>query len=588
MKETFRLLIRTYRPYLPQLVLMGCVGLAGSIAASVGVGMVIPLLSFVIGGEGGGENMITRFVAAVFQYLPFPYDIRSLAVFIIIFFVLKAGFLFLFSYVRLSVMYHYRTREMGDILRKVLRARWPVLLFQKAGYIQTALTQDVDRSSQLLGSLAYLPLAFVSVAVFLSVAFTISYPITIITVMVGGILLAILGPLLRKTKVLREAFARESKNLFQYLIEHLGGLKTIKALAVEDEVLLRGEEQFNQWRSLELKGNIIRSLNKQAIEPASVVLISSIFLFSYYTTEFHFESFVAIIYLVQQIFLQIELIQGALHDINESLPHVVFVEQFKRMLSGSQEEFRQGLPFRFEHEVMFRGVTFSHTGKTELFSHLSFSVKKGEMVGIVGVSGAGKTTIADLLMRFFSPQGGGILLDGRPAEEFDLHEWRKRISYVSQDIFLLNDTIEHNVRFYRGNVSDEDIRFALQRAYIHDFVMSLPQGIRTVVGERGTMLSGGQRQRIVLARALAELPSVLILDEATSALDIESERHIQHAIENLRGKVTIIIIAHRLSTVMGADRIFVLDEGSVKEEGRPRDLLADPKSVFSRMHSMHK
>src|SRR3989338_8110266 len=503
MKETFRLLIRTYRPYLPQLVLMGCVGLAGSIAASVGVGMVIPLLSFVIGGEGGGENMITRFVAAVFQYLPFPYDIRSLAVFIIIFFVLKAGFLFLFSYVRLSVMYHYRTREMGDILQKVLRARWPVLLFQKAGYIQTALTQDVDRSSQLLGSLAYLPLAFVSVAVFLSVAFTISYPITIITVMVGGILLAILGPLLRKTKVLREAFARESKNLFQYLIEHLGGLKTIKALAVEDEVLLRGEEQFNQWRSLELKGNIIRSLNKQAIEPASVVLISSIFLFSYYTTEFHFESFVAIIYLV---------------------------EQFKRMLSGSQEEFRQGLPFRFEHEVMFRGVTFSHTGKTELFSHLSFSVKKGEMVGIVGVSGAGKTTIADLLMRFFSPQGGGILLDGRPAEEFDLHEWRKRISYVSQYIFLLNDTIEHNVRFYRGNVSDEDIRFALQRAYIHDFVMSLPQGIRTVVGERGTMLSGGQRQRIVLARALAELPSVLILDEATGSLDNESERHIQHAI----------------------------------------------------------
>src|SRR3989344_4900635 len=164
MKETFRLLIRTYRPYLPQLVLMGCVGLAGSIAASVGVGMVIPLLSFVIGGEGGGENMITRFVAAVFQYLPFPYDIRSLAVFIIIFFVLKAG------------------------------------------YIQTALTQDVDRSSQLLGSLAYLPLAFVSVAVFLSVAFTISYPITIITVMVGGILLAILGSLLRKTKELREAF----------------------------------------------------------------------------------------------------------------------------------------------------------------------------------------------------------------------------------------------------------------------------------------------------------------------------------------------------------------------------------------------
>jgi ABC-type multidrug transport system fused ATPase/permease subunit len=205
------------------------------------------------------------------------------------------------------------------------------------------------------------------------------------------------------------------------------------------------------------------------------------------------------------------------------------------------------------------------------------------MVGFIGPSGAGKTTVADLMLRLFEPTEGKITLDGVPAQEIRLEDWRRHMGYVAQDVFLLNATIEENIRFYREDVTREDIERAAKQANIYDHIMSLPEGFSAAVGDRGVMLSGGQRQRIALARALVSRPSVLILDEATSALDHESEALIQEAIEALHGSVTVVLIAHRPSTILGADRIIVLEGGRVSEEGTPAQLLRRPDSYFARM-----
>lgn len=208
------------------------------------------------------------------------------------------------------------------------------------------------------------------------------------------------------------------------------------------------------------------------------------------------------------------------------------------------------------------------------------------MIGIIGPSGAGKTTTVDLILRLFEPQSGTILIDGVPSTEIRLHELRRNIGYVSQDIFLENDTIEQNIKFYRGYITDEDMMKAAKDAGIYEFIGELPKGFQSMIGERGILLSGGQRQRVILARILAQNPQILILDEATSSLDNESEAVVRQSLDNLKGKVTVIIIAHRLSTVMHLDRLLALEHGRIMEEGTPQELLENPKSYFHKVYKL--
>ena len=207
------------------------------------------------------------------------------------------------------------------------------------------------------------------------------------------------------------------------------------------------------------------------------------------------------------------------------------------------------------------------------------------MVGIIGPSGSGKTTLFDIVLRLLEPTKGALVLDGVPVSNIDINIWRKNIAYVSQDIFLINDTVRENIRFFDENVSDEDVVKAAKRAHIYDVIEKLPEGFNTKVGERGVMLSAGQRQRIAIARALARKPQLLLLDEATSALDTESEQHIQRTIQELKGKVTVCVIAHQLSTVREMDMLYVLEDGRVVESGTPDELLKEKGTYFARMYS---
>ena len=269
-----------------------------------------------------------------------------------------------------------------------------------------------------------------------------------------------------------------------------------------------------------------------------------------------------------------------------SIAHARLVAAFSEELKANREENIPGLPFAFEKELAFEGVDFSYSSRAKILRNVNFKIRKGEIVGLIGPSGAGKTSIADLMLRLFEPGKGRILLDGTDSREFAKEEWRRHIGYVSQDHFLLNDSIERNITFYKKDIDRESVAGAAKKASILDFIRGLPGSFETTVGDRGIMLSGGQRQRVVLARALVRRPQILILDEATSALDNESEAKIQEAVQGLRGQSTVFIIAHRLTTVMGADRLLVLDKGRIIEEGKPHDLLKNRDSYFYRMYNL--
>ncbi len=239
----------------------------------------------------------------------------------------------------------------------------------------------------------------------------------------------------------------------------------------------------------------------------------------------------------------------------------------------------------FHDCIEFKDVTFSYDQDEPVLHGINLKVRRGEILAVVGPSGGGKTTLANLLPRFHDVDSGVLLIDGHDVRDVTLHSLRSQMALVTQQTILFNDTVRNNIGYGRRDCSEEDIRHAADAAFAYEFIKELPDGFETVIGESGARLSGGQRQRISIARAILKDAPVLVLDEATSALDTESERKVQKALENLMKNRTTIVIAHRLSTIKNADRIIVMQNGRLVEEGT-HDRLLQEHGVYEGLHKM--
>jgi subfamily B ATP-binding cassette protein MsbA len=240
----------------------------------------------------------------------------------------------------------------------------------------------------------------------------------------------------------------------------------------------------------------------------------------------------------------------------------------------------------FSEEIRFDNVSFDYGEESApVLKNVSFSISKGSVVALVGASGAGKSTIADLIPRFYDTTSGSVKIDGDDIKEFKLSSLRKMMGIVSQDVILFNDTVRNNISYGQPELKESNIISAAKSANAMEFIDSFPKGLDTVIGEKGVTLSGGQKQRLSIARAIIKNPPVLILDEATSSLDTESEKLVQQAIEQLMKDRTVLVIAHRLSTVVNADKIIVLEKGKIIESGNHSELL-NIKGKYSELYAV--
>lgn len=580
---------RAFSGYKSQIFVLVVLGFFSGLLEGVGINALIPLFSFVVGGDAGGAtDTISKITRSGFEFLHIDFNLKYLLVFMCSLFIIKAGVMIFCNYIRIRIMADYEERTRRELFTKTLRSSWSFLLKQKLGYFENVLMTDIRSSAALLQQISGIIMMITSLAMYIVVALNISIFITLLTVFIGGILFLIFKPFLKKTKEAAKTTSIINKDVAHFINENILGMKTIKTMAMEEKFLNFSKDFFSRLKELKIKVIFFKNLTSSLWQPVSLVFICIIFAITYKTPGFNFAVLLATIYLIQRIFFYIQQIENALHGIVESIPYLEHVSRYREQIEINQARIRGSEKFVFEKTLEFKDVQFSYKENQEILSGVNFSVNRGEFVGLIGPSGAGKTTIVDLILRLFYPTSGKILLDGKDIEGIDAKEWGKNVGYVSQDIFLKNDTIANNIKFYDDSISDEDMKEAAKMANIYEFIESCPDKFNSMIGERGIILSAGQRQRIVIARILVRKPKLLILDEATSALDNESEIKIQKVIENIKGRVTVLAIAHRLSTVINSDKLLVLSGGAIIEDGKPGDLLKTKESYFYKVYNIRK
>lgn len=583
----YDLLNQGFGKYKPQIIILSFLGFLSGLLEGVGVNAVIPMFSFLFGGNASSD-FISRIIKELFGFLDIRFSLRYLLVFVVVLFIVRAIVLFFCNFIRIKISADYEEQTRKNLFSKMLEARWSFLLDQKLGHLDTILTTNIQNSGLLLQYLGNLIMVFSGLIMYAIVAINISLPITLMTLAFGFLLLIFFKPLLSMTK----SVAREKEKLNKYsshfINENVLGLKTIKSLFVESQIMKEAQKNFRNLKELTIKSSIYGIFSDSLIQPIGMIFVCAIFAVAYKMPGFNFAALVAIIYLIQRMFTYVQQFQSSLNSMSWSAPYLEGVLRYEKEAENNLEKNIDSRPFVFEDRLDFKNIGFSYSSNRQILKDVNFSIKKGEMIGIIGGSGVGKTTIVDLILRFFDTQNGEILIDGINIKEISLANWRQNIGYVSQDVFIKNDTVYENIRFYDETISDHDVEEAARSANIYDFIQGCPEKFLTVVGERGVLLSAGQRQRIVIARILVRKPKILIFDEATSALDNESEAQIQEVIETLKNKVTVLLIAHRLSTVMSCDKLLVLQNGKIKEQGSPKDLLNNENSYFFKAYNIRK
>jgi subfamily B ATP-binding cassette protein MsbA len=577
-------------------------GIAVTFLASVLDGFVlvvlIPLLRNLFGTAGELQSGSTQLEALVDQMLaPLVAGLSPAEAAGRLVVVLVAGLLVKNTLSYLSSQITVRAQE--GLVRDLRTRLFDHLLtldlgfFQRtrAGQVISAMMTEVDQTKAVItASLVSLFQNLVVVAVTLVVLSQISMRLTLFTLAFVPLLVMLLQRLVRRLRRHARARSKERGEVTATVTERIGAIRLIRSYGEEAHESAGFDAQTNRYRKQVIRTQRFSSLTSPITEVFSGFLVILILWAATRPELLGLEAPLApatiIVFLMAALRLTPPLKTISGFPTMMALALASAERIFQVLDEPSTEVDRPGEgEARFEREIAFDRVTFRYAAGEPVVSDVSFTIPKGTVVALVGPSGAGKTTLADLLPRFYDPTSGEIRLDDAPLTRLKRRSLRGLMGVVSQDTVLLNNTVFANIAYGSPGASRERVEAAAEAANAAGFIRQLPQGFDTVLGERGTRLSGGQRQRIAIARALLRDPPILILDEATSALDTESERLVQQAIDRLMRERTVLVIAHRLATVRDADEIVVLDDGRVVQRGT-HDELYRAGGLYRRLHDL--
>ncbi|MBT2699469.1 ABC transporter ATP-binding protein [Bacillus sp. ISL-40] len=469
----------------------------------------------------------------------------------------------------------------------LLKTNWEFYTKERKADLINVMTMELARVSGGIIQFLLLLTSLVFTSIQIVIALWLSIKLTMLVLLSGFILALFSRKFIKQSKLLGSKTSILAQEYLAGITDQLNGIKDIKSNTLEESRL--------HWLNSLTKGMIEEQIeyiklktSSQTFYKISSASLIAVFIFIYVMIiDIKPEQFLLILIIFSRLWPRITEIQSSTEQIATTIPAFKALRELQKKCKQAAEINDESIykniqPLIIEKGLECRGVFFRYNrnGKYAL-QNINLNIPINSMTAIVGPSGAGKSTLIDILMGLNKPEQGNVLIDGNLLTEQKLLSLRRSISYVPQDPFLFNTSIRDNLLMIKADTSEEQIWEALKFSAAAEFVKKLPNGLDTIVGDRGIRLSGGERQRLVLARAIIRKPSILVLDEATSALDSENEAKIQGAIEKLKGTMTVVVIAHRLSTIRNADQVIVLEQGEIIQQGQFSQLASEKKGMFS-------
>ena len=581
-----RTLLYAGRPFWwapPVLVLLGSVA---ALSEGLSIGLLIPLFS-VIFEEGSGSPFVNDFVAHVGEGLS---EMQLVAI--------LAGAVMLLALLRAAVTWGYNTLAVwisgkliyglrAGIFHQLLDVGYLFFLTRDRGRLLDILRGETWRVGEFLHGLARILISICAIIVLGVFLVMVSVELTLGAAAAAAAIALLVRLMVGRARRLGQKVVDTSAAASRHTAEALAAMRTIRLFGQERREQERFERAAEDVRAAEQR----LETTVAAIHPTTELLYTPLFLavlLAAWMLETGFPTligFMALLYRLQPHARRLDHLRVAVSG------YLPTVQQIADLLDREDKPYiaSGAKPFTGLREaVTFDGVGFSYDaasgGETQpAISALTFRLDRDKVTALVGESGAGKSTVVNLLFRLYDPTTGEIRVDGTPLPELRLADWRRRLAFAGQDTHLIGDTVLEAIAFARPDAERSAVERAAKQANAAEFIEKLPQGYHTPIGPEGLRLSAGQRQRLGLARALLCDPEILVLDEATNALDPLSESLIQNALQQLRGKLTIVMIAHRLSSISDADHVIVLREGRVAEQGAPGDLLRDGTGAFAEL-----
>jgi len=572
------------------------VALFASVVASVmeivGVSLVFPIIQRSgIPGNSADIPAPFNYVFQKFSEFSFPATLQIVAAILVISFGIKGGMLFLSGIcsARLSniIMKHFQI----SCFNRLMDMDMGYFNSQKAGDIHTIIVGHAKNVGVSLGRFLLSAHLIFTIAFLLAILIFLSWQVTLMSAFIAGGLVFTQRAQMRKLDHVSRKLGPATEYVGSTTLELILGLKIIRLFSRQRDALRSFTAAVDRlcgvYYDIARCQEMVTPLTQFTgiIGVAAILVVFSFSLGS--KTAFGVDVLMVFLVAFNRMIGPINQINTIRAKFKGDLPYYKRVFQF--LDKAGKINLRNGnKPFTgLRNGIAIKGLNFGYEAEKPILKDVCLDIPRGAKIGVAGASGAGKSTFTELLLRFYDPDKGQILIDGVNLKELDIHTWRERIGVVTQDIFLFNETIRANICFAKPDATQDEVESAARKAHAHEFVREMPKGYDTLVGDRGVRLSGGQKQRIALARAIIIDPEILIFDEATSALDTASERVVQQALEEVGAGRTVVSIAHRLSTIFHSDKIFVMDSGRIAEQGTHEELL-EAGGIYSKLVRMQE
>jgi len=575
--------------------LVFALAVATAFAQGFGITLLLPLLrASQSGGEAEDMGTAEQYLQAVLETMGIADSMVGILMFIAVVFVAKGMLQFTKGvyqgYLQAQLLRELKTRLFdaysGMDYRHYIR--------QNAGHFINVINQQVDRFFQSFTSFMGFVGQVINTVSYFGFAFVVAWRFAFMALGVGMGFLFLFQYVNTYVRRLSRKRSQEMSRLNKFLVQALQAFKYIVSTNQTAHLRKGVTDSVHRLTGYIFRQRAAASFTGALKEPVSVLLIVGLIAIQVTVFEDPIAPIFVALLLFHRGMQAVISLQSGWQGTMDNIGSVEMVDDEFNEVLDNQESIEGESVGMLREGIELRNVHFAYDREDgDVLHDVNVSIPSNTTVALVGESGAGKSTLIDMMTLLLRPRKGKVRIDGTPHDEVDLNSWRDQIGYVSQETVVFDDTVANNICLWQGDMEEEpalreQIIRAAERAHADHFIRDLPNGYQTVVGDRGVRLSGGQRQRLFVARELFKEPNLLLLDEATSDLDTASEQHIQDSVDALQGEVTVVIIAHRLSTVKSADRVYVLDEGRIIEAGTYHELRAQENGEFRKMVEMQR